>query len=145
TRVDPYATRPGESLNDTAPGVIMGTVTYMPPEQLRGLKVDARADIFSLGVVLYELIAGKSPFAGGTQVDVISAILGREPEPLAEHRPDTPPDLQRIVRKALEKDRDARYQRIDEVLTELTELKQELEFQAKLGQSPRQTQVLGKD
>src|SRR4029453_446346 len=116
-------------------GIIMGTVTYMSPEQLRGQKVDARADIFSLGVVLYEVITGVSPFAGSTQADRIAAILEREPAPLADRRPEVPSDLQRIVSKALRKDRDARYQVVDDVLVDLKGLKQELEFQAKLGRS----------
>jgi serine/threonine-protein kinase len=129
---DPNVPNPAEGLNETAAGIIMGTVTYMSPEQLRGLRVDARADIFSLGVVLYEVIAGTSPFLGNTQADRIAAILGREPAPLADHRTETPPDLERIVSKALCKDRDARYQLIEDLLVDLKDLKQELEFQAKL-------------
>jgi TolB-like protein/Tfp pilus assembly protein PilF len=113
----------------------MGTVTYMSPEQLRGQKVDARADIFSLGVVLYEVIAGRSPFAGSTQADRIAAILEREPEPLSDYRSDVPRDLERIVSRALRKDRDARYQLVEAILVELNELKQELEIQKKLGRS----------
>ena len=130
---DPYLSKPTEALNETAPGIIIGTVTYMSPEQLRGQKVDARADIFSLGVVLYEVIAGTSPFAGDTQADRIAAILEREPAPLASSRPETPPELERIVSKALHKDRDARYQLVDDLLDDLKNLKGELEFQAKLG------------
>ncbi len=126
---------PEESLNETAPGIIMGTVTYMSPEQLRGLKVDARADIFSLGVVLYEVIAGQSPFAASTQVDIISAILEREPARLTDQRPETPPEFERIISRSLQKDREARYQRVDDMLAELTDLKQDLAFRAKLGQT----------
>jgi serine/threonine protein kinase len=132
---DPYATTPEEALNETAPGIIMGTVSYMSPEQLRGQKVDARADIFSMGVVLYEVITGRTPFAGRTQVDRIAAILEADPAPLADHRPETPRDLERIVSKALRKDRDARYQLVEDLLGDLKELKQELEFQAKLRRS----------
>jgi serine/threonine protein kinase len=131
---DPDLT-PTAPLNETATGIIMGTVSYMPPELLRGQKVDSRADIFSLGVMLYEVIAGTSPFAGSTQADRIAAILEREPAPLAGSRPEVPNDLERIVSKALRKDRDARYQRVEDLLGDLIELKQELEFQAKLGRS----------
>ncbi|HTG16810.1 MAG TPA: protein kinase, partial [Blastocatellia bacterium] len=135
TNVDPFVTTPAEALNETAAGIIMGTVTYMSPEQLRGQKVDARADIFSLGVVLYEVIAGTSPFAGNTQADRIAAILGRDPAPLAEYQPEVPSELQRIVSKALRKDRDARYQAIEELLVDLKALKQESDFQSKLERS----------
>jgi len=135
TNRDPFVTRSAASLDETAAGIIMGTVTYMSPEQLRGQKVDARADIFSLGIVLYEVIAGRSPFAGNTQADRIAAILGREPAPLAEYQPEAPSELQRIVNKALRKDRDARYQITEELLVDLRALKQELEFQSKLGRS----------
>ena len=132
---DTQKTPPAEAVNETAAGIIIGTVTYMSPEQLRGQKVDARADIFSLGVVLYEVIAGTSPFAGSTQADRIAAILGREPAPLADRRPEVPSDLERIVSKAMRKDRDARYQRVEDLLGDLKDLKQELQFQAKLGRS----------
>jgi TolB-like protein/Tfp pilus assembly protein PilF len=132
---DAYQITPVEGVNETATGIIIGTVTYMSPEQLRGQRVDARADIFSLGVVLYEVIAGTSPFAGSTQADRIAAILEREPAPLADYRPEAPSKLERIVSKALRKDRDARYQIIEELLVDLRALKQELEFQSKLGKS----------
>ena len=115
--------------------MIMGTVTYMSPEQLCGQKVDARADIFSLGVVLYEMIAGTSPFAGGTQAERIAAILEREPAPLSDRRPDVPHELERIVRKTLRKNLNARYQLVDDLLADLKDLKQELEFQARLRRS----------
>jgi eukaryotic-like serine/threonine-protein kinase len=141
TKLETEVASPAQISNETAPGIIMGTVTYMPPEQLRGVKVDARADIFSLGVVLYEVIAGRSPFAGTTQVDIISAILNTEPAPLATYRPETPPELQRIITRTLQKDRDARYQRVDDLLADLTELKQELDFQAKLRQSSGSSQI----
>jgi len=133
--VDAYATTPEEVFDETAPGIILGTVKYMSPEQLRGQKVDARADIFSLGVVLYEVVTGKPPFAGSTQADVIAAILEREPAPLGDYRSDVPPELEQIVIKALRKDRDARYQDIKDMLVSLKDLKQELEFQAKMGRS----------
>src|SRR6266542_3706405 len=94
----------------TAPGVVMGTVYYMSPEQARGQEVDARTDIWSLGAVLYEMVAGRPPFEGKTPQDIIILIAGREPAPIARYAPDTPTELQRIVSKALTKDREERYQ-----------------------------------
>jgi serine/threonine-protein kinase len=136
---------PGESENqrppvpapveETLPGILVGTVSYMSPEQLRGLQIDTRSDIFSFGVVLYEVIAGKPPFTGQTQVGKMVSILERTPDPLADHRPETPQELERIVSKALQKDRNARYQQIEDMLNDLKELKQELEFQQKLERS----------
>src|SRR5207244_10688602 len=87
-------------------GVVMGTVRYMSPEQARGLKVDGRTDIFSLGVMLYELITGQAPFAGATTADVIAAILEKEPASLARFTPEVPEALEWIVTKALRKDRE---------------------------------------
>jgi Tol biopolymer transport system component len=115
----------------TSPGVVMGTINYMSPEQARGLALDARTDIWSLGAVLYEMLAGKPPFTGATSSDVLVAVLDREPAPLT----GAPPELQRIVRKALRKDREERYQTIKDLLVDLRELKHELEFQAKLERS----------
>ncbi len=82
---------------------MMGTPRYMSPEQARGEKADARTDIFSLGVVLYEMIAGRAPFTGATRNDLIAAILRDEPPPLAESAPDTPPELERIISKSAAK------------------------------------------
>jgi serine/threonine protein kinase/dipeptidyl aminopeptidase/acylaminoacyl peptidase len=115
----------------TSPGVVMGTINYMSPEQARGLALDARTDIWSLGAVLYEMLAGKPPFTGATSSDILVAVLDREPAPLT----DAPPELQRIVRKALRKDREERYQTVKDMLVDLRELKHELEFQAKLERS----------
>src|SRR3989442_566874 len=120
---------------DTKMGAIMGTAQYMSPEQARGLKVDARTDIFSLGVVLYEMLVGRAPFTGETTADTISVLLHKEPQPLSTLEPDTPADLQHIVSKALRKDRDERYQTVKSLLIDLTTLKQELEFAAKLERS----------
>src|SRR6266571_1457550 len=121
----------------TAPGVVMGTVAYMSPEQARGQEVDARTDIWSLGAVLYEMVAGRSPFEGEASNDVIALILqkGKEPLPLARYRPEAPPELQRIITKALQKERDKRYQTIKDLRLDLENLKQEEEFKAKLEQS----------
>jgi eukaryotic-like serine/threonine-protein kinase len=118
--------------NVTAPGTVMGTASYMSPEQARGQEVDVRSDIFSLGVVLHEMVAGQSPFSGVNVIDVLGAILNQEPAPLRQFAPDAPAELQRIVSKALRKDREQRYQLIKDMLIDLKDLKQELEFEAKL-------------
>jgi serine/threonine protein kinase/Tfp pilus assembly protein PilF len=122
--------------NPTAKGMILGTVNYMSPEQARGKDVDARTDIFSFGVVLYELLSGRTPFAGETTSDTISAILNNEPEPIAASRPETPAELQRIVSKTLRKDREERYHHIKDLLIDLKDIKQELEFSQKIERSP---------
>jgi serine/threonine protein kinase/Tfp pilus assembly protein PilF len=113
--------------HSTAPGMVMGTASYMSPEQARGEKVDARTDIFSLGVVLYEMLAGKRPFEGVNMLDIIGAVLHQEPAPLA----DAPAELQRIVTKALQKDRAARYPSAQELARDLQELKDERAYQAR--------------
>src|SRR5262245_1490772 len=117
----------------TESGVVMGTPRYMSPEQARGMKVDGRTDIFSLGVALYEMIAGRAPFEGATTADVIAAILDKEPAPLADNSPGLPGELERIVSKALRKEREDRYQVIKEMLFELKDLKRELELAAETG------------
>src|SRR5215471_1172653 len=106
----------------TAPGIVMGTVSYMSPEQARGQKVDLRADIFSLGVVLYEMIAGRRPFEGSTMSDVIAALLTAEPPPLGQYCAEATAEMERIVGKCLAKDREARYQSAEELLAELNTL-----------------------
>ncbi|HYJ48065.1 MAG TPA: protein kinase, partial [Pyrinomonadaceae bacterium] len=116
------------TLAETGPGIVIGTVTYMSPEQARGLKVDERTDIFSFGVVLYEMMTGRAPFGGPTPSDVIVAILDREPQPLARFQSDTSPEMQRIVTKALAKDREARYQSVRDLSGDLREVKRALEF-----------------
>jgi serine/threonine protein kinase len=123
--------------NETAPGVVLGTVAYMSPEQARGLKVDARSDIWSLGVVLHEMIAGQSPFKGATMADIIVSIIEREPSPLSQSAPGTPPELERIVTKALAKNRDERYQTAEDLAIDLKSLKRRLEFDAELSRSSR--------
>jgi eukaryotic-like serine/threonine-protein kinase len=115
----------------TLPGILMGTVAYMSPEQARGLQVDARTDVWSLGVVLYEMVARRKPFEGVTPTDVIISIAEREPDSLAKSAPDAIP-LQRIVTKALVKDRANRYQTAGEILVDLRSLKRELELGADL-------------
>src|SRR5262249_4585114 len=101
----------GSSVFETRTGVILGTVAYMSPEQAHGQKVDARSDLFSLGVVLYELITGSRPFDGATRNHVLVAILDQEPPPLAARISGaSPQELQRIVNRALAKEREQRYQ-----------------------------------
>ncbi|HLZ09875.1 MAG TPA: serine/threonine-protein kinase, partial [Chloroflexota bacterium] len=97
------------AVNTTA-GTVMGTVQYMSPEQARGLPVDARTDIFSFGVLLYEMLAGHAAFRGETQSHQIVAILEKDPEPLSQVRPDIPAEVEAIVGKAMAKSRDDRYQ-----------------------------------
>ncbi len=114
----------------TAPGTVMGTISYMSPEQARGQEVDARSDLFSLGVVLYELATGQLPFEGATPSDVLAAILKSEPPALTEHIPAAPAEFQRIISLALCKGRDARYQTAAALLNELRELKRNLSEQS---------------
>ena len=111
----------------TDPGTVMGTATYMAPEQARGWRVDARADIFSMGVVLYEMIAGRAPFDGPTPIDVMTQVLERDPRPLTSFSYGAPVELQRIVSKAMRKDREERYQTVKDLLLDLKSLKRELE------------------
>ncbi len=119
----------------TGSGIVIGTAGYMSPEQARGLAVDERSDIFSLGTVIYEMIAGRKPFDGETPSDVLAAVLKTEPPPLSRLKPDIPAELVRIVTKALRKDREERYQVVKDLLIDLRTLKQEVEFNAKLEQS----------
>ncbi|HEU4388043.1 MAG TPA: protein kinase, partial [Blastocatellia bacterium] len=114
----------------THPGTVMGTVNYMSPEQTRGQEVDARTDVFSLGVVLYEMVAGRSPFDAETAADVTVAILCQEPASLLDASHEVPEELYRIVMRALRKDRRERYQMIAELGSDLKRLKQRLDFDA---------------
>ncbi|HEX8495181.1 MAG TPA: protein kinase [Pyrinomonadaceae bacterium] len=116
----------------TDPGIVLGTVTYMSPEQARGYKVDGRTDIFSLGIVLYEMITGRAPFTGPTASDVIVSILDREPPPLTLHLPNILPEMQRIISKALAKDLEQRYQTIKDLQIDLRRLRQRVEFEAEM-------------
>jgi len=116
----------------TTPNVILGTVYYMSPEQARGLETDTRTDIWSLGVVLYEVLTGRIPFRGQTKTDVLVSIIEREPPPLASGHAAVGSELERIVSKALRKDRNERYQTMGEMLVDLRKLKRELEFKIKL-------------
>ncbi len=111
----------------TDAGVVMGTARYMSPEQARGLPIDARTDIWSLGVVLYEMVTGRAPFEGTTTTDTIVSILEREPLPLAQVSPEIPAELQRIVTKALAKKQEERYQTAKDLAADLKRLKRDLE------------------
>jgi len=114
----------------TRQGLVLGTAHYMSPEQARGLKVDARSDIWSLGVVLYEMVGGIPPFQGETPSDCIASILTTEPPSLSSLAPGVSTELQSIVQKALRKNRNERYQTIAEMLADLRSLKGRLELQA---------------
>ncbi|MCU1289586.1 MAG: hypothetical protein JWN60_1815 [Acidobacteria bacterium] len=113
----------------TQAGMIIGTPNYMSPEQARGVEVDHQTDIFSFGVVFYEMLASSSPFAGETVGDIIAAVLMKEAKPLE----NIPPELAAIVRKTLRKDKQKRYQTAKDLLDDLKEVQQELEIQSRLG------------
>jgi len=117
-----------KSLFETQPGMVIGTLTYMSPEQARGQRVDGRTDIFSLGIVLYELVSGQRPFNGSTPSDIIAALLTAEPPKLSTRLPNVPPELERIVNRMLVKDRELRYQTAQEVIGDLKRVKARLEL-----------------
>ena len=119
----------------TRPGLVLGTARYMSPEQARGQKVDARSDIWSLGIVLYEMVGGSPPFRGETPSDCIAAILTTEPLPLSGVLPDIPLKLESILQKALRKNSDERYQTASEMLADLRILKSELAADSSLAQT----------
>ena len=122
-------------LVQTDAGVVMGTSHYMSPEQARGKPIDARTDIWSLGVLMYEMVAGRVPFEGETSTDVIVGITQKQPSPLARFAPDVPAELDWIIMKALRKAKDERYQTIKELITDLRRLRQKLEFEVELERS----------
>jgi serine/threonine protein kinase/Tfp pilus assembly protein PilF len=132
---------PTQNLVNTAIGMVMGTAQYMSPEQARGLEVDARTDIWSLGCVLYEMLAGRAAFAGPSTADVFSGILSLEPEPLLSYLPDGPRDLDRVIARALRKDREERYQTIKDLLIDLKDLRRELDTLSYRSISSRATPV----
>ena len=116
----------------TGPGTVVGTLPYLSPEQARGEPIDARSDIFSLGVVIYEMLIGRHPFKSHTNAATMSMILTHEPPPLSRFLPEIPEELQRIVSKALCKDQERRYQVMRELQIDLSNLHEELTFKAKL-------------
>jgi len=119
----------------TNPGTVMGTAEYMSPEQARGLPVDARTDVWSLGVVAYEMLTSKRPFEAATHGDTIVSILEREPVPLGRQVPEVPEELERIVTKALTKDREERYQTVKDMAVDLRLLRRRLEVEAEVERS----------
>jgi serine/threonine protein kinase/tetratricopeptide (TPR) repeat protein len=118
------------AITNTNPGSVLGTSGYMSPEQAQGETVDARTDIFTLGVVLYEMVAGKAPFSGRTDSHVRVSIIDQEPSPLAQQAAHVPRQLERIVSKALAKDRSKRYQTITDLKLDLEQLREELTVSA---------------
>ena len=134
----------------TIAGLIIGTTPYMSPEQARGAPVDVRSDVWSCGVLLYEMLTGQGPFSGGGTTDVLAKILEREPAPLAEFAANVPADLQRIVSRALSKDPDGRQASMPDLLAELKSLRHELEFGEKIkrlhatGEVPRAAGTRGR-
>ena len=112
----------------TEPGTVMGTTAYMSPEQARGAEIDTRTDVWSLGVVLYEMVTGQEPFKSETASDTNAAILKTEPPPLSQLVSDIPGELERIVKKALQKDREERYQGVKDMLLDLKSLRRELDI-----------------
>jgi eukaryotic-like serine/threonine-protein kinase len=123
---------------NTNPGAVMGTISYMSPEQARGTHVDARSDIFSLGILLYEMLTGRQPFVGTSASEVIISIIQRRPQPIARFSPDVPIEMERIVGKALSKNREERYQTVKDMLIDLKRLKRGLEIEAEANDEPEQ-------
>ena len=116
----------------TNPGVIIGTANYMSPEQARGKDVTTQSDIFSFGIVMYEMVTGQRAFQGENALDVIGAILHKEPSPLNQLYPELPHEIERIINKTLRKDPEARYQTAGDLLTDLKDVRQELQFKHQL-------------
>jgi serine/threonine protein kinase/tetratricopeptide (TPR) repeat protein len=123
------------TLVNTEPGLVVGTVSYMSPEQARGLAVDTRTDIWSLGVVIYQMLTGHEPFEAQTPTDQIVSIIERQPPPISFYTEGVPAELERIILRALAKDRGDRYQTIEEMLDDLRQVRKRLAFQIELDRS----------
>lgn len=123
------------TLFKTEPGMVMGTVAYMSPEQARGVKIDGRTDIWSLGVIIYEMATAHLPFSGETQTDTLVAILNKPTPMLEDFVKEAPTELNRIIDKALAKIADARYQAIEDLAADLKAFKSRLEFEAEMERS----------
>jgi eukaryotic-like serine/threonine-protein kinase len=143
-KLAPIATDGGDTTRalSTRAGLIVGTVAYMSPEQARGQDVDERTDVWSLGCVLYELVARRAPFAGTSTTDVLAAVLQSDPASLVAIDPTTPAELQRIVSKALRKDRHERYQTAKDLLVDLKSLRDTLTWPASHPEHPSTTSPL---
>ena len=133
--------------NETAKGLILGTVSYMSPEQAKGEAVDARTDIFSLGVLLYEMITGRTPFTASSSSETLANLINREPDAMSRYTVGLPDELQRIVSKMLRKNPDERYQTMKGLLADLREFKDRLSIESKLqrtssSENDRATEVL---
>lgn len=120
----------------TAVGVVLGTVSYMSPEQSLGRDLDPRSDLFSFGIVLYEMLTGRLPFEGASPTEIVDSIIHKEPVAIARYNYDVPPELERIVRKCLEKDRDRRYQTAREVWADLHNLRRDADSGASTSAPP---------
>ncbi|MGI8469918.1 MAG: protein kinase domain-containing protein [Pyrinomonadaceae bacterium] len=133
--------------NETAQGMIMGTVNYMSPEQAKGERIDERTDIFSLGAVIYEMVAGRTPFAANSMSETFANLINAEPSPLDSFAPQVPAELQRIISQTLRKDKSARYQSVKDLLADLKSLEKRLEISASFedredSADKEQTQIL---
>jgi eukaryotic-like serine/threonine-protein kinase len=123
---------PTKAMVHTGAGTVMGTANYMSPEQAKGTQLDVRTDLWSLGAVMYEMVTGRLPFVGETATETISLILHKEPAPLTRYTNEVPAELERIINKALRKDREERYQTAKDLLIDLRTLKRQLDINAEL-------------